>query len=119
MSEFVKKTMVGYKTVPGGHSDPECTHAILTLKEYDQILQEKRQAEMDAVIAKSNADKEVAKAEMGAEYTAQRSPPGGPGRGGGYPGGAGAGKGGERPPARLECQICCGSAENEPMQIET
>ena len=73
MSEFVKKTMVGYKTVPGGHSDPECTHAILTLKEYDQILQEKRQAEMDAVIAKSNADKEVAKAEMGAEYTAQQA----------------------------------------------
>ena len=47
MSEFVKKTMVGYKTVPGGHSDPECTHAILTLKEYDQILQEKRQEEKE------------------------------------------------------------------------
>ena len=73
MSEFVKKTMVGYKTVPGGHSDPECTHVILTLKEYDQILQEKRKAEMDAVIAKSNADKEVVKAERDAEYTAQQA----------------------------------------------
>ena len=63
MSEFVKRTMMGYKEVPGGHSDPECTHVILTLKEYDQILQEKRKAEMDATIAKSNADKAVAKAE--------------------------------------------------------
>lgn len=73
MSEFVKKTMVGYKTVPGGHSDPECTHVILTLKEYDQIFQEKRKAEMDAVIAKSNADKLVAEAKSNAAYTAQQA----------------------------------------------
>lgn len=25
MAEFVKKTMMGYKEVPGGQSDPECT----------------------------------------------------------------------------------------------
>lgn len=73
MSEFVKKTMMGYKEVPGGHSDPECTHVILTLKEYNQILQEKRKAEMDATIAKSNADKAVAKAERDAAYTAQQA----------------------------------------------
>ena len=73
MSEFVKRTMMGYKEVPGGHSDPECTHVILTLKEYDQILQEKRKAEMDATIAKSNADKAVAKAESDAAYTAQQT----------------------------------------------
>lgn len=34
MSEFVKKTIVGYKDVPGGSSDPDCTHVILTLNEY-------------------------------------------------------------------------------------
>ena len=73
MSEFVKRTMMCYKEVPGGHSDPECTHVILTLKEYDQILQEKRKAEMDATIAKSNADKAVAKAESDAAYTAQQT----------------------------------------------
>ena len=33
MSEFVKKTIVGYKDVPGGSSDPDCTHVILTLNE--------------------------------------------------------------------------------------
>lgn len=37
MSEFVKKTIVGYKDVPGGSSDPDCTHVILTLNEYKKI----------------------------------------------------------------------------------
>lgn len=73
MSEFVKRTMMGYKDVPGGHSDPECTHVILTLKEYDQILREKHQAEMDAGIARSNADKAVAEAKRNAAYTAQQA----------------------------------------------
>ena len=45
MSEFVKKTMIGYKELDGGHSDPECTHVILTLKEYDGLLREISQAE--------------------------------------------------------------------------
>ncbi len=40
MSEFVKKTVVGYKPVPGGYSDPECTHVILTKGEYDKMLRE-------------------------------------------------------------------------------
>lgn len=73
MSEFVKRTMMGYKEVPGGYSDPECTHVILTLKEYDQIIREKRQAEMDTGIAKSNADKLVAEAKSNAAYTAQQA----------------------------------------------
>lgn len=38
MSEFVKKTIMGYKTLDGGHSDPECTHVILPVKEYDDLL---------------------------------------------------------------------------------
>ena len=47
MSEFVKKTMIGYKEVPGGQSDPECTHVILPLKEYDGLLQKISQAEQE------------------------------------------------------------------------
>ena len=35
MSEFVKKTMIGYKELDSGRSNPECTHVILTVKEYD------------------------------------------------------------------------------------
>lgn len=31
MGEFVRKTLVGYKEIPGGRADPECTHVILTL----------------------------------------------------------------------------------------
>lgn len=30
MSEFVKKTIMGYKSVSGGQSDSECTHVIST-----------------------------------------------------------------------------------------
>ena len=40
MSEFVKKTIVGYKDVPGGSLDPDCTHVILTLNEYKKIVRE-------------------------------------------------------------------------------
>lgn len=45
MSEFVKKTMMGYKEVPGGHSDPECTHVILTEAEYAKLLRQLSDAE--------------------------------------------------------------------------
>lgn len=38
MSEFVRKSALGYKTVPGGHSDPELTHIILTKAEYDELM---------------------------------------------------------------------------------
>ena len=31
MSEFVRKSALGYKPVPGGYSDPELTHVILVL----------------------------------------------------------------------------------------
>ena len=73
MSEFVKRTMMGYKEVPGGHSDPECTHVILTLKEYDQLLQEKSRAEMEARIAESDAEKKIVKAKNDAAYTEQQA----------------------------------------------
>ena len=40
MSEFVKKTIMGYKAVSDGQSDSECTHIILTKEEYHQLLEE-------------------------------------------------------------------------------
>lgn len=55
MSEFVKKTIMGYKPLDGGHSDPECTHVILTLKEYDNLLREISQAKQKARDEKSKA----------------------------------------------------------------
>ena len=73
MSEFVKKTMVGYKTVPGGHSDSECTHVILTLQEYDQLLREKSVAEQEARAARDQAAREVAAADRRASQEAYRA----------------------------------------------
>lgn len=68
MSEFVKKTMIGYKTLDGGHSDPECTHVILTLKEYDDLLKEISQAEQKARKTKREADREIDAAKRDADY---------------------------------------------------
>ena len=62
MSEFVKKTMMGYKEVPGGYTDQECTHVILTKKEYDQQLREVSAAKQEALNAKYNADREIQEA---------------------------------------------------------
>lgn len=73
MSEFVKKTVVGYWPVPGGHYDPECTHAILTLQEYNQILQEKSMAEQEARVARDQAAREVAVANQRASQEAHRA----------------------------------------------
>ena len=71
MSEFVKKNMVGYKPLPGGHSDSECTHVILTLQEYDQLLREKSMAEQEARAARDQAAREVAAADRRAAQEAQ------------------------------------------------
>lgn len=55
MSEFVKKTMIGYKTLDGGHSDPECTHVILPLEEYNDLLKEISRAKWETREEKSKA----------------------------------------------------------------
>ena len=68
MSEFVKKTLMGYKEVPGGHSDPECTHVILTKKEYDKLLREISDAEQETRITKHEAEKEKRSAKESADY---------------------------------------------------
>lgn len=60
MAEFVKKTMIGYyKDVPGGASDPECTHVILTDKEYAQQLQKISVAEQETRNTKYDADRKI------------------------------------------------------------
>ena len=73
MSEFVRKTVMGYKEVPGGQTDPECTHVILTLKEFNQILQGKARAEQEARTTKSNAERDIEKVKRDARYTAQKA----------------------------------------------
>ena len=67
MSEFVKKTMMGYKEVPGGYTDQECSHIILTKKEYDQQLREISAAKQEALNTKYNADREIQEARNAAK----------------------------------------------------
>lgn len=67
MSEFVKKTMMGYREVQGGHSDPECTHVILTEKEYGKLLRKISDAEQEVRITKDNAGKEIRQAQGSAQ----------------------------------------------------
>ena len=61
MSEFVKKTIVGYKAAPGGINDRECTHVILTKKEYNKLLEEKNKAEEEKYNIEQSADKTIKK----------------------------------------------------------
>lgn len=62
MSEFVKKSVVGYKQVPGGQHDPACSHVILTLEEYESLCQERDLAKKEQQAAQLWADSEVRKA---------------------------------------------------------
>lgn len=57
MADFVKKTALSYKAVPGGQSDYECTHVILTKAEYSQLLSEIRTAENNVVKVKDDAER--------------------------------------------------------------
>lgn len=59
MSEFVRKAMMGYKEVPGGYEDQECTHVILTKQEYADQLKEVNQARSEAQSTKYNANREI------------------------------------------------------------
>lgn len=51
MSEFVRKSALGYKPVPGGHSDPELTHVILTKAEYDNLRDQIQTARKETTVA--------------------------------------------------------------------
>lgn len=73
MAEFVKKNVVGYKKVDGGQSDPECTHVIVTLNEYDELLSDVRQAQRSAQKAKEDAASQIAMAKQEAATEARRA----------------------------------------------
>ena len=59
MSEFVRKVMMGYKEVPGGYENQECTHVILTKQEYADQIKEVNQARKEAQSTKYNANREI------------------------------------------------------------
>lgn len=59
MSEFVKKTIMGYREVQGGRSDPECTHVILTEEEYSDLLQEVFDIKQEIRTVKENSGREI------------------------------------------------------------
>lgn len=73
MGEFAKKTLVGYKEAPGGRADPECTHVILTLREYEGLLQRIAAAEQEARSAKYSAERAIEEAKREARYMAQKA----------------------------------------------
>lgn len=64
--------MVGYKAVVGGSSDPECTHVILTLDEYDELHQRVRVAINDGKRAKEEAARAAATSAANAEKAVQK-----------------------------------------------
>lgn len=59
MAEFMKRTALGFKPVPAGNSDPECTHVIMDIDEYRKLVEGKQNAENEAYQAKRNAEKKV------------------------------------------------------------
>lgn len=71
ISEFVKKTIVGYKPV-NGSSDPECTHVILTLDEYDELHQRVRAAINDGKRVKEEAAHAAAVSAANAETAVKK-----------------------------------------------
>ena len=71
MAEFVKKTLVGYKEVPGGHTNPECTHVILSLKEYKKQLRQIATAEQETRNIKDEAEKTLRNVQNDAKYKIQ------------------------------------------------
>ena len=71
ISEFVKKTIVGYKPV-NGSSDPECTHVILTLDEYDELHQRVRAAINGGKRAKEEASHAAAVSVANAETAVKK-----------------------------------------------
>lgn len=66
-----KKTIVGYKPV-NGSADPECTHVILTLDEYDELHQLVRAAINDGKRAKEEAAHAAAVSAANAETAVKK-----------------------------------------------
>ena len=64
--------MVGYKAVTGGGSDPECTHVIRTLDEYEELHQRIRAAINDGKRAKDEAAQAAATSASNAEKAVKK-----------------------------------------------
>lgn len=64
--------MVGYKAVTGGRTDPECTHVILTLDEYDRLHQRIRDAIDDGKRAKEEATRAASTSAANAEKAVKK-----------------------------------------------
>lgn len=64
--------MVGYKAVAGGRTDPECTHVILTLDEYNGLYQRIRDAIDDGKRAKEEAALAAATSAANAEKAVKK-----------------------------------------------
>lgn len=73
MSDFVKKTVMGYKTVADNHYDPECTHVILTKREYMDLLQKISDAEQQVRSTECHARIAIGQAEHDAEISIQEA----------------------------------------------
>ena len=67
MAEFVKKTALGYKAVPGGYSDGECSHVILTKTEYENQNWEIKKAERNVTDVTVECSRQIRQAEREAE----------------------------------------------------
>lgn len=68
MGKFVKEGILGgYKEVDEGYADRECTHVILTKSEYERLLQEKRDAEIERDNALIHLERELRAAEDAAD----------------------------------------------------
>ncbi len=82
MPEYVKKGIMAnhYPKVPGGYSDPECSHVIFTIDEYKAVKNKVKNAEDEARIAESNSEAAIKKMKresdshiQAAKETAQKS----------------------------------------------
>jgi hypothetical protein len=63
LSEYVKKTALGYKAVQGGCSDPECSHVILSKREYDVMMRENQRLEREVSDTKQKAAASIRQAQ--------------------------------------------------------
>ena len=74
MSKFVKRGPLGvYFEVSGGQSDPDCSHVILTLLEYNQLLEDIAQAKRDKISAVNEFNTKIDKINAQANKTLQNA----------------------------------------------
>ena len=65
--------MLNYRAVPGGQSDPECTHVILEQEEYGRLIAEKQRAVADAAEAKRSARLQIDRERRNAQAEIEQS----------------------------------------------